>query len=53
MYFSAKHIKFLFYIKSITRTVHISKPFMCLKYHKNFNCHLLSPTEGKYKFTAD
>lgn len=35
------------------KTVHISTPFMGLKYHKNFNCHFWSPTERKHKFIAD
>lgn len=53
LYISAKHTTSLFYIRSSTRTTHINKPFMGLKYHLNFNCYLWSPTEGEYEFIAD
>jgi len=53
MYFSVEHIKFLFYIISTTRTIHINKPFMGLKYHQNFYFHLWPSTECENKFAAD
>lgn len=48
-----QNIKFLLYLILTNQTICISKPFMVLKYHKNFTCHFCTPTAQKHKFIAD
>lgn len=49
---SLQNIKFLLYLIPTNETIYISKSFMVLKYHKDFNCHFCSPTEREHKFIA-